>query len=269
MTDRVCAFYFSPTGGTKKVLEAFLSGFGGSSITRVNWTDRLKRDDFSTVPEGVLTVIAVPVYGGGVPALLLPVIKGLRGKYNPLVVLTVYGNMNQGVAIQQVARYSAQNGFHLLAAGAFIARHTFSSKQYPVAEERPGKSDLDCARDFGFRVHSKLQNGISPAIQIPQTNPLVFFAKDHFSFNSSKVYALPPSIDLKKCRACGVCAKKCPVQAISIKDFNVDPRLCLHCGRCITLCPGHARKQEFRFNIPVSRLLNRLADSDRSPILYE
>jgi ferredoxin len=271
MINRVCAFYFSPTGGTKKVLEAFVAGLNIENISRVDWTDHSKRKVEEVVPEGALTVIAVPVYGGGVPALLIPVIKDMRGKNNPLVVLAAYGNMSQGVAIQQVAHYSAKNGFHLIAAGAFIARHTFSSTKYPVAEERPGRSDLDCARNFGSRVRNALEKETTKAIPLPlpKINPFMFFIKNHFSFNSSRVYALPPSIDLDKCLACSLCARNCPVQAISMQDFQVDPRLCLHCGRCIKDCPENVRHQEYRFNIPVPRLLNRLAHTDRSPIIYE
>lgn len=51
-------------------------------------------------------------------------------------------------------------------------------------------------------------------------------------------------IDSKKCRACSICAKNCPVGAISgkIKEgpFVIDQAKCIKCGVCILKCPFKA-----------------------------
>lgn len=46
-------------------------------------------------------------------------------------------------------------------------------------------------------------------------------------------------IDPEKCKGCTMCAKKCPVQAISGEVKNpheIDQNVCIKCGQCYTLC---------------------------------
>ncbi len=47
-------------------------------------------------------------------------------------------------------------------------------------------------------------------------------------------------IDPHKCRACMICARRCPVEAISGKKNQVhviDPEKCIKCGTCLEVCP--------------------------------
>jgi len=46
-------------------------------------------------------------------------------------------------------------------------------------------------------------------------------------------------INPDKCKGCSLCAKKCPVQAISgeLKSpYKINPKVCIKCGVCIESC---------------------------------
>jgi NADH-quinone oxidoreductase subunit F len=48
------------------------------------------------------------------------------------------------------------------------------------------------------------------------------------------------AINAEKCKACGACAKQCPVSAISktLPDsFEINQEMCIKCGACVSACP--------------------------------
>jgi len=50
--------------------------------------------------------------------------------------------------------------------------------------------------------------------------------------------------DDNSCQACGVCVRKCPVDALSLENdkINVDEDKCILCGECESICPVNAIK---------------------------
>lgn len=51
-------------------------------------------------------------------------------------------------------------------------------------------------------------------------------------------------LDIEKCKGCTTCLKRCPTEAIRVRDGHavIDSRRCIDCGQCIRLCPHKAKK---------------------------
>jgi coenzyme F420-reducing hydrogenase delta subunit/ferredoxin len=48
-------------------------------------------------------------------------------------------------------------------------------------------------------------------------------------------------IDPVKCQSCGICARRCPVEAISGEKkspYSIDQEKCIRCGTCLEVCPS-------------------------------
>ncbi|HPE94444.1 MAG TPA: [Fe-Fe] hydrogenase large subunit C-terminal domain-containing protein [Bacillota bacterium] len=52
------------------------------------------------------------------------------------------------------------------------------------------------------------------------------------------------SLDVEKCKGCTNCLKRCPTEAISVRDGHaeIDASRCIDCGECIRICPYKAKK---------------------------
>ena len=61
------------------------------------------------------------------------------------------------------------------------------------------------------------------------------------------VYKHSVSLDASKCKGCTTCLRRCPTQAIRIRDGKacINPNLCIDCGECIRHCPYKAKKADF------------------------
>lgn len=80
----------------------------------------------------VLTVIAVPVYGGKVAPLALKRMEQIRGNGTPAVLIVVYGNRAYGGALNQLDAWAVAHGFVPIAAGTFIGEHSYSTVEFPT-----------------------------------------------------------------------------------------------------------------------------------------
>ncbi len=58
-------------------------------------------------------------------------------------------------------------------------------------------------------------------------------------------------LDESKCKGCVSCLKRCPTQAIRVREgkAHINPERCIDCGECIRICPYHAKcAEKYSFN---------------------
>ena len=54
-------------------------------------------------------------------------------------------------------------------------------------------------------------------------------------------------LDKDKCMGCTNCIKRCPTEAIRVRDGKalILSERCIDCGECIRVCPHHAKRARF------------------------
>lgn len=118
-------------------------------------------------------------------------------------------------------------GFQVIAAISAVAEHSII-REY--AAGRPNAEDCKQLSAFGTKIFEKALSGSLAVPAIPGKRP---YKKSSSGF--------VPSTD-SHCTNCGLCAEKCPAQAISKDNGKVtDKSKCISCMRCVSICPVHAR----------------------------
>ena len=61
------------------------------------------------------------------------------------------------------------------------------------------------------------------------------------------VYKHSVTLDLPRCKGCTNCIKRCPTEAIRVRDGHATIKvdMCIDCGECIRVCPYQAKKAIF------------------------
>ena len=96
------------------------------------------------------------------------------------------------------------------------------------------------------------------------------------------VYKHSVSLDEEKCKGCTTCLRRCPTQAIRVRDGKaiINPNLCIDCGECIRHCPYKAKKasfdsldalnhEKFLIALPAPSLFGQFANLDEADYLLQ
>ncbi len=119
-----------------------------------------------------------------------------------------------------------------------------------ITEGQGTMEDLDRLEELCNSIKASALCGLGQTAPNPVLSTLRYFRDEYIAHVRDKkcpagvCKALSHyEIDPNKCKGCSICAKNCPVEAISgeIKSpFTIDPDKCIKCGVCITKCPFKA-----------------------------
>ena len=219
---------FSPTGGTQKVADTITLKWD-KPARKIDLSD--PKTDFAAISleKEDIAVIAVPSFGGRVPALAVERLEKIHGNGAMCVAVCVYGNRAYEDTLIELNDAAAKSGFHVIAGIAAIAEHSI---MHQYATGRPDEEDRTQLQGFAEKILEKISKADMSAPQIPGNRP----------YKKAGGAGLVPKAD-HKCNACGLCAEKCPAQAISRENpRETDGKKCISCMRCISVCPQSARK---------------------------
>lgn len=220
--------WFSPTGGTKKVLDILCAGLE-MPVREIDFTVMENREKTEEVAGKELFVAAVPVYAGRIPPVE-NLYKNVKGSNTPCVIVVCYGNRHYDDAVAQLKNILTEKGFVCIGAIACIIPHIYSDR---LGKGRPNEKDEEIIKTFAENIRKKLERGEISEITVPG-NPLP---------EPKPVKMIKTWIE-GLCNFCGMCAESCPVGAINSETMFIDNKICINCMRCSKVCPREARSFE-------------------------
>lgn len=219
---------FSPTGGTQKVAD-ILAGQLTENAATIDLCNRNTDFGIFSFEQDDICIVAVPSYGGRVPAVAAQRLSQLRGNGAKAILTVVYGNREYEDTLIELKDTLDATGFVSIAAVSAIAEHSIARQ---FAADRPDEQDIKELESFADVIKGRLETGFDTTLEVPGNRP----------YKEFKGLPMHPCAD-KSCVKCGICAESCPVGAIPMDDpSKTDSDKCISCMRCICVCPNDSRK---------------------------
>ena len=216
-------YYFSPTGGTKKVSDLFCHEL----FEQVEERNLGKQETIEGTSE--IVVFAVPVFFGRVPDFVAHQLKKISGNAKKAITLVVYGNRHYNDALLELNTIVKEIGFQIIASAALLAQHSVVPN---AGKGRPDTNDVAEIQKFASDIKEKINC-------VEMTEPKVPGNVPYCELSSASV----TPINLDGCTGCGKCAETCPVNAITIDGTSVTTNAdsCFLCMGCTSVCPMKIR----------------------------
>ncbi len=243
--------YFSPTGGVRQVAQkmghALIAHFGDVlSVSEFDFTLPQNRVVLPAFTADDVVLLALPVYAGRVPNLLLPYLKNLCGSGAKAIAMVVYGNRAYDDALVELCQLMQMADFNVQAAGAFVARHAFTDL---LAGNRPDAEDYDLMFRFAQAIADKCRGrelsreGEMYSLETLKADlgkPLHYYRPKDAAGNAIDMLRVKP-ITTAQCNGCGICAAHCPLGSISVDNPKEVVGKCMKCCSCVRCCPQQAK----------------------------
>ena len=236
---RIAAVFWSPTGGTRRVVESAAEAAAlrlEIPVETIDITPPTAREQTYSFIESDLVFFGVPTYAGKVPNKLLPFLQsGIHGNGAAAVGVVTFGNRSFDNALAEVCAVLEGDDFRTIAGGAFVCRHAFTDR---LAYGRPGQSDLFAAKRFGEDSAAKAGTMLLPAapVRVPGDAAAPYYIPKGIDGQPAKFLKAKPKTDLSRCSGCGVCARACPMGAIDPAEISSVPGTCIKCQACVRKC---------------------------------
>ena len=224
---RIVEILFSPTGGTARAARILAKALGPIALT-VDLTVAVA--DFSSIAlrSDDLCIIAVPAYGGRMPAVAAHRLAELNGCSARAVLMAVYGNRAFDDTLLEMEDVASAAGFLPVAGVGAIAEHSLIRR---YGANRPDSRDDADLTAFACDILASLAK---------DKHELILHGNRPFKVFGG-VPAKPYATEL--CKDCGLCAARCPVKAIdAAAPHQTNTEQCISCMRCVSICPSQARQ---------------------------
>ena len=258
---KITIIVFSPAQNTLVTAQLLEQSFlkRNAQVQLIDFTARKELADQASITSYLqekvkthdLLCIGGPVYAGHLQENVKNIIKALPlpdEKWGVLVVpFVTYGGVHSSVALKEAGKMLKKRERKNIAGMKITAFHSLTKNfSFKIHESKPGDEELSIIETLTERVFET----------VGKENYEINDISSSFSYNSfgenllykifsekllHKIMYGKIKIDCTKCIGCGICAKKCPVQIIEIKNKKAEQKKngvpeCIYCCECYHAC---------------------------------
>jgi len=263
---KITIIVFSPSGNTlataKLLKQSFLNR--DSEVQLINFTGRREVSDQKSIAEYLENIvnphdilcIGGPVYSGHLQENVKKIINALPlpdKKWSTYVIpFVTYGGVHSSVALKEAGNLLRERKRKNILGMKIASSHSLTRKDFPfiINESKPGKEESQIVEELTKRVVETSEKGFHEINDISSSFSYISFGENLLYKLLSektlhKIMFNEIKIDHNKCIGCGICAKKCPVQIIEMKNKKASKKKnqandCTYCSECYQKCKFNA-----------------------------